>query len=81
MKIQLNKLTDPETVITCGNGLITPIANLKKVWFKLDSNSNDCWEIYSTNTSESNFGYTIRTVSENEKRYERVNPNTLVWVE
>ena len=81
LEIQLNKLTDPKTVITCGNGLITPIANLKKVWFKLDRNCNECWEIYSTNSSEANSGYTIRTVSENTKLYEIVNPNILVWVE
>ena len=48
MKILISKLTNPDTVVKIGSANI-PIANLKRVWFKLDKDSKDFWEVYSVN--------------------------------
>lgn len=91
MKILISKLTDPNTVINI-NGLNTPIANLKRVWFKLDEKDKDFWEVYSVNKKTMSkcydlpeggeyIDYTIRTVSDTAKKYKVLNTNINVWIE
>ena len=91
MKILISKLTNPDTVVKIGSANI-PIANLKRVWFKLDKDSKDFWEVYSVNKKamskcydlpeggEYN-DYTIRTVSDTARKYKVLNANTNVWIE
>ena len=91
MEILISKLTDPNTVVKIGSANI-PIANLKRVWFKLDKNSKDFWEVYSVNKRTMSkcydlpeggeyIDYTIRTVSDTAKKYKVLNANINVWVE
>ena len=91
MQIELNKLNDINTVIKIDSASI-PIANLKRVWFKLDKNNKDFWEVYSVNkkTMSKCYGlpeggeyidYTIRTVSDTAKKYKVLNANINVWIE
>tara|TARA_A100001011_G_scaffold248280_1_gene256546 strand:- start:4126 stop:4356 length:231 start_codon:yes stop_codon:yes gene_type:complete len=76
MQIELNKLNDINTVIKIDSASI-PIANLKRVWFKLDKNSEDYWEIYKATLKN----YTIKTVSRNETLYKNLSAKTIVWIE
>tara|TARA_R100000388_G_scaffold27701_1_gene21557 strand:- start:223 stop:498 length:276 start_codon:yes stop_codon:yes gene_type:complete len=91
MKILISKLTNPDTVVKIGSANI-PIANLKKVWFKLNEKDKDIWEVYTVNKKTMSkcydlpeggeyIDYTIRTVSDTAKKYKVLNANTSVWIE
>lgn len=91
MEILISNLTNPNTVINI-NGLNTPIANLKRVWFKLNEKDKDFWEVYTVNKKTMSkcydlpeggeyIDYTIRTVSDTARNYKVLNADTYVWIE
>ena len=89
MEIQLHELTNPETIITCANGLTGPVANFNKVWFKLDKDSNEIWEVYAVGTNTAfldadyklRLPYTIRKFSKGVPYYKIAYADTKVWVQ